>query len=113
MCSSDLVNVLILRKRYPDIDRPFKAPFTPYIQLVGIAVCVYMIVTIHPDMAMKQDIYLIAGSMLAGICLYAFVWLKYKKEPLFQPMDLEAKQKALVTPEESAELELIPQIETK
>lgn len=107
------VNVLILRKRYPDIDRPFKAPFTPYIQLVGIAVCVYMIVTIHPDMAMKQDIYLIAGSMLAGICLYAFVWLKYKKEPLFQPMDLEAKQKALVTPEESAELELIPQIETK
>ena len=83
------VNVLILRKRYPTIERPFKAPFSPVLQIVGIAFCVYMIVTIHPDPAMKGTIYAIAGTSIAVIAAYAFFWLKYKKMPLFTPIALE------------------------
>lgn len=83
------INVLILRKRYPDIERPFKAPFAPYIQIIGISVCIYMIVTVHPDPSMKWTVYTISGSLLLCISIYAFTWLKYKKLPLFTPMTFE------------------------
>ena len=97
------VNVLILRKRYPNIKRPFKAPFTPVTQIIGIAFCVYMIVTIHPDPAMKGTIYIIAFSLLLCIATYAFVWLKYKKLPLFTPVALEDMRQLKVNPEVPAE----------
>jgi amino acid transporter len=97
------INVLILRKRYPQLARPFKAPFTPYTQIIGIAFCVYMIVTIHPDPAMKTSIYLIAFSLLACVALYAFIWLKVKKLPLFKPIPIE-EMRQLNTDIQAAEL---------
>ncbi|MBZ9558030.1 MULTISPECIES: APC family permease [unclassified Modicisalibacter] len=84
------INVMILRKRYPDIHRPFSTPFFPIPQIVGIAACIYMIVTIHPDGAMKTQIYAIAGGFMAVIVVYAIAWLKYKKIPLFSPTPLES-----------------------
>ena len=48
-----------------------------------------MIVTIHPDPAMKGTIYTVAFSLLLCIAAYAFIWLKYKKLPLFTPIALE------------------------
>lgn len=83
------VNVLILRKCYPNMARPFKAPFSPFIQIIGIIACVYMIVTVHPDGAMRLTVFTIAGSFLAIIILYATVWLKYKKLPFFKPVPIE------------------------
>lgn len=97
------INVLILRKRYPTIERPFKAPFTPIIQIVGIAFCVYMIVTIHPDPAMKGTIYTVAFSLLLCIAAYAFIWLKYKKLPLFTPIPLEDMRRLKVDSEPPVE----------
>lgn len=83
------IDVLILRRRYPDIARPFKAPFSPILQIIGIAACVYMIVTITPDWSAKLMIYGISGGMMLLIFLYAFVWLKYKNLPMFTPISLE------------------------
>lgn len=83
------VDLLILRKRYQNIERPFKAPFSPIIQIIGIATCLYMIFTIHPDPATKKIVYYISGGFLFVICLYAFGWLKYKKMPLFKPITLQ------------------------
>ena len=97
------VNVLILRKRYPNIERPFKAPFTPVIQIIGIAFCVYMIVTIHPDPTMKGTIYTVAFSLLLCIAAYAFIWLKYKKLPLFTPIALEDMRQLKVDSESPVE----------
>ncbi|MGN8644836.1 APC family permease [Gracilibacillus sp. HCP3S3_G5_1] len=85
------LDVIVLRNRYKDIERPFSSPFYPYTQLIGIIACLYMIVTIHPETAVKMKIYTIAGSFIVGICTYAFFWLKYKKQPLFDPMPLEEK----------------------
>lgn len=98
------INVLILRKRYPNIDRPFKSPLTPIVQVIGIAFCLYMIFTVHPDPTMKSMVYMISGSLLAGICVYAAVWLKYKKLSLFKPITLdELKQSKVLVEEESLE----------
>ncbi|MFJ8262009.1 APC family permease [Rummeliibacillus sp. NPDC094406] len=83
------VDLLIIRKRYSHIKRPFKAPFTPFIQIIGISVCLYMILTIHPNPETKRIVYYISGGFMFFICLYAFCWLKFKKMPLFKPVSLE------------------------
>lgn len=85
------LDLIIIRQKYANLERPFTSPFYPYTQIVGILACLYMIVTIHPEIGMKMQIYTISGSFLAGICIYAFIWLKYKKIPLFQPIPLSDK----------------------
>ena len=105
------INVLILRKRYPNIKRPFKSPLMPVTQIIGIAFCVYMIVAVHPDPAMKGTIYTIAFSLLLCIAIYAFIWLKYKKLPLFTPIALEEMRQIKIDselPVENLEPEVVP-----
>lgn len=99
------LDVLILRKKYPDLNRPFKAPFYPYLQIIGIISCVYMIATIHPDPSVQSKIYLIAGGFMAGILIFAFTWLKVKKIPLFQPTSLEEKVEKIIDYEETSDME--------
>lgn len=83
------VNVIILRKRYPDIVRPFRTPLFPLPQIVGICACIYMIVSIHPDAAMKMKIYSLSGTFILAIVIYAVCWLRYKRIPMFRPAPLE------------------------
>lgn len=82
------VNVIILRKKYPDLHRPFKTPFYPLPQILGILGTLYAIFTIHPETDMKIKIYSISGACLLAIVAYAYIWLKFKKLPLFTPMPL-------------------------
>ncbi len=84
------VNVVILRNKYPDFPRKFKTPLYPVPQIIGILACIYMIVTIHPDPAMKLKIWLAAAAVSALVLTYGVVWLKFvKKLPLFTPVSLE------------------------
>lgn len=83
------VNVIILRKRYPNIARPFRTPLYPLPQVIGILACLYMVLTIHPDAAMKVKIYSLSGAFMLAIVVYAFFWLRYKRIPLFRPIPLE------------------------
>ncbi|MGE5702570.1 MAG: APC family permease, partial [Clostridia bacterium] len=83
------VNVIILRKKYPNLERPFKTPLYPIPQILGILGTLYAIVTIHPEPDMKVKIYSISGACLLAIVLYAFFWLKAKRMPLFTPVPLQ------------------------
>lgn len=83
------IDVIILRKKYPNINRPFKTPLFPIPQIIGIVACIYMIATIHPELAMKIQIYSIAGGFLLLIVLYAFFWLKYKGLSMFEAIPIE------------------------
>ena len=80
---------MILRRRYPNIERPFRTPLFPLPQIIGIAACLYMILTIHPDSEMKLRIYAISGGFMLAIVVYAVCWLRYKRIPLFRPVPLE------------------------
>ncbi|MET3291788.1 UNVERIFIED_CONTAM: amino acid transporter [Brevibacillus sp. OAP136] len=82
-------NVIILRKKYPNMPRPFKTPLYPLPQILGILGTLYAIITIHPETDMKIKIYSISGACLLVIVLYAFFWLKLKKLPLFTPLPIE------------------------
>lgn len=102
------LDVIILRMRYKDIERPFKSPLYPYTQIIGMIACLYMIVTIHPEIALKMQIYAIAGSFIAGICAYAFLWLKYTGQPLFKPVPLTEKKLRF---DDEEEMEYLPNVE--
>ena len=85
------VDVIVLRRRYPDAPRGFRAPLYPLPQIVGIAACVWMIVSIHPDSGVRTTVWLGAAGCTAVILGYAFVWLKLiKKVPFFAPTPLHS-----------------------
>ncbi|MBY6028497.1 APC family permease [Halomonas sp. DP8Y7-1] len=84
------VNVIALRRRHPDAQRPYRTPFYPLPQLVGIAGMVYAIVYASPSPDMTQQIFTSAGVVLGLVSLVALVWIKaVMKKPLFtlEPLD--------------------------
>jgi len=84
------VDCLILRFKYPDLDRPFKTPGFPVPQILGIAGTIFIMVNIFPDPAVKKLIYTYAGWFLFGAAVYAFFWCRFKmKKGLFRPTPLE------------------------
>ncbi|MDR7303587.1 APC family permease [Haloactinomyces albus] len=83
------IDVIVLRRRYPDAHRAFRAPLYPLPQIIGIAACIGMIISIHPDADMRTTVWLGAAGCTAVILGYAFVWLKLvKKVPFFTPTPL-------------------------
>lgn len=78
------VDLIILRQKYPTLHRPFKSPLYPVPQIIGIAACVYIIVT------MGMECILPACGFMAAFALYALLWVKFKmKEPCFKPVPID------------------------
>lgn len=97
------VDVMVLRRKYPDARRPFKTPLYPVPQVLGIAACLYMIFSVHPDPATRNTIWLFAGLSALAILVYTVVWLKFvKKLPLFKPVPLDEEMKFIREPSEPA-----------
>lgn len=83
------VDVLVLRRRYPNVARPFKTPFFPLPQILGILACVYIIIFISPDAQERIVIWAAAGGLLLAITIFGVVWLRRKNLPLFETVPLE------------------------
>jgi amino acid transporter len=81
------INVIILRKKYPESPRPFKTPLYPIPQILGIAGMGYVL--LHPpDKAFK--VYITAGLIFLAISVYSFLWVKYKmKKGFFEAEPIE------------------------
>lgn len=77
-----MLDVFILRKKYPDFPRLWKMPAMPVIVTVGIIGLSYCLWTMHPY-------FIPAGISMACIAIYAVAWCKYKKLPMFVPEKLE------------------------
>lgn len=95
------VDVIVLRRRYPNAHRPFKTPLYPVPQVLGIASCIYLIVFIVPDMQQRIVVWSSAGVILGAIALFAVIWLKRNRLPLFTPTDLTHTQNNIVIRSES------------
>ena len=79
------INVIVLRRRLPNYQRPYRTPFYPLPQILGIVAMVYVAMNNSPAPEMTQLVYSIAGGMLAVISLIAAVWVKfYMKKGLFE-----------------------------
>lgn len=92
------VDVLILRKKYPDVPRPFKVPGGPVLPVVSGVGLVIMIVMIHPDPVIARQIFTFAGIALALCAAWSVFWVKYvMKKPLFETVPLEQLCQSLET----------------
>lgn len=80
------INVLVLRRRMPDHPRPYRTPFYPLPQILGILGMGYVALNNSPSPEMTSMVYTITGSILLVICVIGALWVKlYMKRKLFEP----------------------------
>jgi amino acid transporter len=72
------INVMLLRRRYPDHPRPFKTPWYPLPQIVGIIGMAYAIWDNSPSAETSKKVYLNSAIIFFTISAYAFFWVKFK-----------------------------------
>ena len=78
------VNVIVLRVRQPQLSRPFKTPFFPVPQVVGIFGFLYISMNCSPSPEATTQIYMISGGLILFVTVFAAVWVKFfMKERLF------------------------------
>lgn len=95
------VDVIVLRRRFPEVNRPFKTPIYPLPQVIGIFSCIYLIVFIVPDFTQRLVVWGTAGIIVAAIALFGIIWLKSRGLPLFTPTDLTHTQSNIVARSEA------------
>ena len=79
------VNVIVLRKKYPNFKRPFKTPFYPLPQILGIAGMGYALIKNAPSPEIAEKVNLIFLTFTGLTALYAFVWVRFRmKKGLFE-----------------------------
>jgi APA family basic amino acid/polyamine antiporter len=78
------LGVWILRKKSPEIERPFKAPLVPIVPILGAVICLGMIVALD-----AQTLKVAFAWMLIGLVVY-FAYSR-KKSKLNNPSDIVAK----------------------
>ena len=84
------IDVMVLRRRYPKLERPFKTPFYPLPQLIGIAGMLYAIRHASPTPEMTRQVFTIAGLTLLAGAVLAAIWVKLvMKKGLFEPEPAE------------------------
>jgi amino acid transporter len=84
------IDVLVLRKRYPDRERSFKCFGKGIPQIIGIIGTAIMIFNIHPEPDMRTRIYSMAAIWAIILIVYSAVWVKLKmKTQLFKPVSID------------------------
>jgi amino acid transporter len=84
------IDAIVLRLKYPTLERPFKTPFFPVPQILGIAGIVFVLINIFPDPKLKAEIHKYAFYFLGGGAIYSFLWCTLKmKKGLFKPVKYE------------------------
>lgn len=77
-----MVDVLVLRKKYPDYPRLWKAPFAKIVFPIGIFGALYAIYTLSYVMVY-------AVIVMVVVAVYAVIWTKVHKMPVNEVVPLE------------------------
>lgn len=84
------ISIIALRRRRPDLARPYRSPLFPVPQVLATIGMLVTIWYIAPPFLERQDIYLRFFGMLAIVALFAVWQTIYKtKKPLFEPVEPE------------------------
>jgi len=88
------INVLLLRKRYPNAPRNKKLILFGIPQILGILGNIYMIWNISSDMDSRIEIYKIFTILFVILACYACIWVKFvMKMELFRPVRVFSTRK--------------------
>jgi len=84
------IDLIILRKKYPNYPRPFKSPWFPLLQIIGIAGMIYAFINNSPTPELRLKVYINVAIFISLIGTFAFFWVKYKmRKGLFEPETIE------------------------
>jgi len=84
------IDLIILRKRYPQFHRPYRSPLFPIFQILGIIAMIYLIINNSPSAEMTRDVNLNAGMVVGITAIYAAFWIKFKmKKDFFKGEPIE------------------------
>ena len=79
------INLIVLRIKYPQFNRPYRSPFYPIPQILGVMSMIYLILNNSPTPEMTRDVYLNVGIIVGITTLFAGFWIKLKmKKPFFK-----------------------------
>ena len=84
------IDLIILRKKYPQFHRTYRSPLYPVLQILGIIGMIYLIFNNSPSPEMTKDVYLNAGLFVGIVAIYAVLWIKFKMKKKFfkaEPID--------------------------
>ena len=82
------VGVWILRKRRPDLERPFRTPMVPVVPLLGIVISLFLMFTLPGDTWLRLIVWL-----LIGFVIYFSYSRKHSRARLAMDSDPEKKMK--------------------
>ena len=91
------VGVLLLRKTDPDRHRPFRVPFCPWLPLLGIGICSYLMISAMKDL--KTSALLFPVWILVGVVIY-FAYGYQKNRRVEAQMEQQAIKEESVQEEE-------------
>jgi len=77
--------VLVLRHTDPELPRPFRAPWVPFVPLAGIAACLYLMAGLPPDTWARLVVW-----MALGLALYFAYGRRHAKLAASSPSDASA-----------------------
>jgi APA family basic amino acid/polyamine antiporter len=64
--------VLIMRKIYPDAERPFRSPWVPFVPVIGVLACLMLMFSLPWDNWVR-----LFGWMAIGLFIYFFYGRKH------------------------------------
>ena len=84
------IDLIVLRRRLPEINRPYRSPLYPFMQILGIVGMGYAFINNSPSAEMTVTVYSYTGGLLGIAALYAFVWVKFvMRRGLFEPENMQ------------------------
>ncbi len=84
------INVIALRKKYPNFNRPYKSTLYPLPQIIGIAGMGFAIIKNAPSDELTTKVYTNTVIFVGITATYAFFWIRYKmKKGLFETEPIE------------------------
>jgi len=68
------LGIIVLRRKKPDIERPFKTPFVPIVPILGALICLYQMYALPADTWIRLIVW-----MVLGFLIYFFYSVKHSK----------------------------------
>ncbi len=56
--------VLVMRKKHPEAERPFRAPWVPFTPIAGIALCLLLMFSLPPENWIRLAVWLVIGFVI-------------------------------------------------
>jgi amino acid transporter len=94
-----MIDVIVMRLRYPNFPRLWSAPGGSFSMIIGLAGVVYAIWTL-------KQYWVSAGVYMLAIGIYCYAWLRYKNLPLWETQSLaESAQRIIERTEDTVDRE--------